>query len=128
MNGISISSIKELFNLLKEIQIVYQHVSLNKEVIRIEFHSNLILDISIEKYGIFNVYVNSIFCYAAEEQDIYPSLFELIQDSIIIQFKKISAFRKPFKIILKSKFDIKKWGHKRNLRIITDSKVLLDNF
>ena len=100
----------------------------NKRIF-IDFHKDFKMDITFdEKFGPFNVYINSIFLSGAEEQDILEYLFEIIKDSIIIQNKKITFAKKPFKIIPRKSYVLDNWNNKRNIKAFTSENTLLVNF
>lgn len=125
-----IENLSELYTELSNLTKTNMDISCceNKRIL-IYFHKNFVMDITFnDKLGLFSIYINSIFLSVVETQDITEYLFEIIKDSIIIQNKKITFTKKPFKIIPKESFILRNWNNKRNIKVFTSKTTLLDNF
>lgn len=127
-NGI-VENISELFRELSKIENLKNKITFNNEKIVIVFYDEFKLEIVFEtKLGIYNIYINSMHYCEIEDQDIYKFIMEIINESIIIQNKKLSPFKRLFTVKLKKTFNLKIWENKRNIKIFTSDKILVDNF
>lgn len=124
-----IESISDLFEELSKIEKLTNKISFSNEKIMIVFYEEFKLEIVFDsKLSLFYIYINSLYCCEVEEQDIFELIIEIMNESIIIQNKKVTPFKKLFIILSKESFDLQSWKEKRNIKIFTSDKILVNNF
>lgn len=124
-----VETITDLYNQLSNEDELNSKVSISNNVIKIEFHKDFIMEICFNKnHGLYDTYINSIFYYGIEEQDILYFILDTLRDSIVIQYKHISVFKKPFKFVNQKSFNKTKWENKHNIKIFTAKETIIDTF
>ena len=123
-----VESITDLFNELSKSEDIKHKISLKDAVISIMFHNNFKIEITANKMGLFNVYINSVFYSEVENQDITPLILEITNALVIIQLRKPLLFRRTFTIISKNKFNKNDWIKKSNILVFTSTETLISNY
>lgn len=120
-----VRTIDELFVELSQLSEFRHRISINGSIIKIIFHEMYIVELTSS----FKRYINSIFDYDIEDQDILDSMIDLARHTYVIQYKKIRPFkRRMFGFISKKSFDKKKWENKKNIMVISPDEVIVDTF
>jgi hypothetical protein len=125
-NG-TVESIEDLHNELLKVDEIKSVVSINNGILKIVFHGNFTIEVCFHK-GFFNTYINSIFYYDIDYQDILDSLIETAKDTIIIQRKRISVFKSTFTLIPRKAFRKEQWEKIGNVKVFTATETIFDNF
>ena len=124
-----VETITDLYNQLSTENELKSKVSIIHNIIKIIFHEDFRMEICFDKNnGLFNVYINSIFYYGIEDQDILNFIIETLRNMIVIQYKRITPLKKPFKFVDKKSFNKDKWEGKPNVNVFTSKKTIIDTF
>lgn len=128
MKNFNIESIIDLNNSLLQTELKSK-LSFSNNILTILFHEDFKIEICFNKsLGLFNTYINSIFYYGIETMDIFDFIKDLSKDLIVIQYKKMKVFRRPFKFIPSKSFNKSDWENIKDVKIFNSTKVLLNNY
>ena len=124
-----VETITDLYNQLFNENELKSKISIVDNIIKIIFHEDFKMEICFNKNnGLFNVYINSIFYDGIEGQDILDFMIEILRNVIIIQYKKITFLKKPFKFVSEKSFNKNKWRNETNVKIFTSKETIIDSF
>ena len=102
---IRFDSLKDLHDKLAEIELLKNKIQLCNDEIVINFHKDFVLEIKLKDF--FSVYINSILYYNIEEQDIWESIHEIIDEKVVF-IESNGLFKRKVVIIDWAKFGRKK--------------------
>lgn len=102
---IRFDSLKDLHDKLAEIELLKNKIQLCNDEIVINFHKDFVLEIKLKDF--FSVYINSILYYKIEEQDIWESIHEIIDEKVVF-IESNGLFKRKVVIIDWAKFERKK--------------------
>ena len=102
---IRFDSLKDLHDKLAEIELLKNKIQLCNDEIVINFHKDFVLEIKLKDF--FSVYINSILYYNIEEQDIWESIHEIIDEKVVF-IESNGLFKRKVVIIDWAKFERKK--------------------
>lgn len=114
-----------LEDLAKDLDFV-NNITVTDKLLIIKFHEDFV--IKIRNVGIFYTYINDVFYYDIEDQDIWYSLKEITDnDDIIVQYKHKHGFftRNKFYFYQKNDFNIEKVKWIKDVYKIFDNKKLI---
>lgn len=86
---IRFDSLKDLHDKLAKIEFLKNKIQLCNDEIVINFHKYFVLEIKLKDF--FSVYINSILYYNIEEQDIWESIHEIINEETFNNGAKIEV-------------------------------------
>lgn len=120
-------TLRDLYNKLTSVVFLQNKIQLEDERIKITFHDHYMLTVKLNSY--FNVYINDIFYYNIEEQDIWESICELTDDkSVIIECNSILKNRKV-KVMQVDDFNKQKNKimQKKNLKVFNTREIIFNS-
>lgn len=100
-----IGSNKELFEKLSRLESLKGRINFDNGTILISFHDNFQLSIILNNY--YKVYINDVFYYDIEGQDIFESIEEIANDKWIFVDKIDLLHKRKIVLISKNEFDKK---------------------
>lgn len=120
-----VKSIGALHDELSRVDELKNKLSFNGNLLRITFHQDYKVEINF-KGGYYDLYINSFFDYSIEDQDILDFIIELARDMYVVQSKRFC--KKIFTLVLSESFDKSKWSEKPDIKVLSPSGIILDNF
>ena len=106
---IRFDSLKDLHDKLAKIEFLKNKIQLCNDEIVINFHKYFVLEIKLKDF--FSVYINSILYYNIEEQDIWESIHEIINEEVVF-IESNGLFKRKVAIIDWAKFERQKEKYK----------------
>lgn len=101
----NIESNEILFENLKQIEVLKNKLIYLNNIIYIKFHKDCQIAIKFNKY--FKIYINNIFYYDIEGQDIFESIKDIVNDNWIFVEKVNFINKKKILLIPKNKFTLR---------------------
>ena len=123
---IRFDSLKDLHDKLAEIELLKNKIQLCNDEIVINFHKDFVLEIKLKDF--FSVYINSILYYKIEEQDIWESIHEIIDEKVVF-IESNGLFKRKVVIIDWAKFERKKekYMKKKQVKIYSTTELIYQN-
>ena len=120
---IRFDSLKDLHDKLAEIELLKNKIQLCNDEIVINFHKDFVLEIKLKDF--FSVYINSILYYKIEEQDIWESIHEIIDEKVVF-IESNGLFKRKVVIIDWAKFERKKekYMKKKQVKIYSTTELI----
>lgn len=123
---IRFDSLKDLHDKLAKIEFLKNKIQLCNDEIVINFHKDFVLEIKLKDF--FSVYINSILYYNIEEQDIWESIHEIIDEKVVF-IESNGLFKRKVVIIDWAKFERKKekYMKKKQVKIYSTTELIYQN-
>ena len=123
---IRFDSLKDLHDKLAEIELLKNKIQLCNDEIVINFHKDFVLEIKLKDF--FSVYINSILYYKIEEQDIWESIHEIIDEKVVF-IESNGLFKRKVVIIDWAKFERKKekYMKKKQVKFSSTTELIYQN-
>ena len=123
---IRFDSLKDLHDKLAKIEFLKNKIQLCNDEIVINFHKDFVLEIKLKDF--FSVYINSILYYNIEEQDIWESIHEIIDEKVVF-IESNGLFKRKVVIIDWAKFERKKekYMKKKQVKIYSRTELIYQN-
>lgn len=123
---IRFDSLKDLHDKLAEIELLKNKIQLCNDEIVINFHKDFVLEIKLKDF--FSVYINSILYYKIEEQDIWESIHEIINEEVVF-IESNGLFKRKVAIIDWAKFERQKekYMNKKQVKIYSTTELIYQN-
>lgn len=123
---IRFDSLKDLHDKLAKIEFLKNKIQLCNDEIVINFHKDFVLEIKLKDF--FSVYINSILYYKIEEQDIWESIHEIIDEKVVF-IESNGLFKRKVVIIDWAKFERKKekYMKKKQVKIYSTTELIYQN-
>lgn len=120
---IRFDSLKDLHDKLAKIEFLKNKIQLCNDEIVINFHKDFVLEIKLKDF--FSVYINSILYYNIEEQDIWESIHEIINEEVVF-IESNGLFKRKVAIIDWAKFERQKekYMNKKQVKIYSTTELI----
>ena len=120
---IRFDSLKDLHDKLAKIEFLMNKIQLCNDEIVINFHKYFVLEIKLKDF--FSVYINSILYYNIEEQDIWESIHEIINEEVVF-IESNGLFKRKVAIIDWAKFERQKekYMNKKQVKIYSTTELI----